>query len=240
MALYRPTIKIHYQKICFKMNSLLMDWNNIDTVLLDMDGTLLDLHFDNFFWLQHLPRRYSELHGIELTKARDNLQQRMASTQGTLNWYCTDFWSQQFDLDVVALKREVMALINERPQALDFLSALGSHGKQRILITNAHRDSIDIKFSVTAIESRLDEVISSHDYGYPKEDQLFWQQLQKNMPFDPSRTLFIDDSEPVLESAKKYGIAHLLCIDKPDSKYPARTCANFASIADFAQIINLD
>lgn len=221
------------------MNPLPADWNDIDTVLLDMDGTLLDLHFDNFFWLQHLPRRYSEQHGVELSQARHNLQQRMASTQGTLDWYCTDFWSQQFNLDVIDLKREVIHLVDERPQALNFLQTLGTLGKQRILITNAHRDSVDIKFAVTSIEPLLDTVISSHDYGYPKEHPLFWQHLQKNMPFDPSKTLFIDDSEPVLHSAKTYGIAHLLCIDKPDSQQPARPCSNFASIGDFDQILNL-
>ncbi len=221
------------------MNPLTTDWHNIDTVLLDMDGTLLDLHFDNFFWLHHLPKRYSEKHGLDPVEARFDLQQRMASRQGTLDWYCTDFWSEQFNVDVVDLKREVLHLVSERPQVLDFLSALGNQGKQRILITNAHRDSVDIKFSVTAIEPLLDLVISSHDYGYPKEDQLFWQQLQENMPFDPARTLFIDDSEPVLRSAKKYGIGHLLCIDKPDSQQQARESSDFPSITDFEQILNL-
>lgn len=222
------------------MNPLRTDWENIDTVLLDMDGTLLDLHFDNFFWLHHLPKRYSEQHGIDATTARLDLKQQMASRQGTLDWYCTDFWSDQLNIDIVDLKCEVLHLVNERPQVQDFLTALGAKGKQRILITNAHRDSVDIKFSVTGIEPLLDLVISSHDYGYPKEDQLFWQQLQANMPFDPARTLFIDDSEPVLRSAEKYGIAHLLCIDKPDSQQQARLSSDFPSIVDFEQILNLN
>ncbi|MCP4043692.1 MAG: haloacid dehalogenase, partial [Gammaproteobacteria bacterium] len=34
-----------------------INWNSIHTVLLDMDGTLLDLHFDNQFWLEHVPLR---------------------------------------------------------------------------------------------------------------------------------------------------------------------------------------
>ena len=32
-----------------------LDWTSIDTVLLDMDGTLLDLRFDNWFWQEHVP-----------------------------------------------------------------------------------------------------------------------------------------------------------------------------------------
>ena len=33
------------------------DWSCIEVVCLDMDGTVLDLHFDNLFWLEVLPRR---------------------------------------------------------------------------------------------------------------------------------------------------------------------------------------
>ena len=46
-----------------------LPWSDIDTVLLDMDGTLLDLHFDNHFWLEHLPQRYAELHGVSRAMA---------------------------------------------------------------------------------------------------------------------------------------------------------------------------
>ena len=28
---------------------------NVDLVLLDMDGTLLDLHYDSHFWLDYVP-----------------------------------------------------------------------------------------------------------------------------------------------------------------------------------------
>lgn len=215
------------------------NWDEVDTVLLDMDGTLLDLHFDSHFWMHHLPQRYSDKHGIPADQVIADLQQRLAARQGTLDWYCTDFWSRELDIDVVDLKREVKHLINERPQCLDFLRALGDRGKKRILITNAHRDSVDIKFAVTGIQALLDEVISSHDYGCPKEDQRFWQQLQQNMPFDPARTLFIDDSEPVLRSAQVYGIAHLLAIETPDSQQAPKTCFGIPAIQHFSQILNL-
>ena len=44
----------------------MINWHDIDTVLLDLDGTLLDLHFDNYFWCQHLPLCYARRHGIAL------------------------------------------------------------------------------------------------------------------------------------------------------------------------------
>lgn len=217
-----------------------LNWGDIDTVLLDMDGTLLDLHFDNFFWLHHLPKRYAEENNTSVAAVIDDMQQRMREHQGTLNWYCTDFWSREFNLDIIELKQEINHLIGERPFVRPFLETLGIHNKQRVLVTNAHRNSVAIKFALTGIESLLDSVISSHDYGQPKEDQRFWQQLQNSLDFDPARTLFIDDSEVVLESAQKYGIQHLLCIEQPDSQIEPRQSANFPMIDSFAQILSTD
>jgi putative hydrolase of the HAD superfamily len=217
-----------------------LNWRDIDTVLLDMDGTLLDLHFDTFFWMQHLPKRYAEQHNMSLEQVAEKLARRMSDFQGTLNWYCTDFWSAEFDLDILALKQEIDHLIGYRPHARSFLEALGTHNKQRVLVTNAHRDSVDLKFALTGIDAHLDSVISSHDYGQPKEDQRFWQQLQENINFDPKRTLFIDDSEPVLRSAEKFGIAHLLSIEEPDSQTARRQPSSFPMLDSFADLMTSD
>lgn len=217
-----------------------LDWQTIDTVLLDMDGTLLDLHFDSFFWLQHLPRRYSQLHNVPEDIAVADLHQQLIAKRGTLDWYCTDYWSRQLDVNIVELKREIQHLIGERPQTLAFLRVLGQMNKQRILVTNAHPDSIAIKFAVTDIEPLLDTVISSHNYGYPKEEQQFWQQLQSNIDFDPDRTLFIDDSEPVLNAARQYGIHYLLTIETPDSQQPSNPSNNYSALRNFEQILAID
>ena len=72
----------------------MFDWEDIDTVLLDMDGTLLDLHFDNHFWLEYVPQRYAEQHGISLDAAKQELMQRYRQVEGTLDWYCVDYWSR--------------------------------------------------------------------------------------------------------------------------------------------------
>lgn len=215
-----------------------LNWREIDTVLLDMDGTLLDLHFDNFFWLQHLPKRYAEENNTSIDLVIDDIRQLMRDHQGTLNWYCTDFWSRELNLDIIELKHEISHLIGERPFVRPFLKTLGQQNKQRVLVTNAHRSTLDIKFALTGINSLLDSVISSHDYGQPKEDQRFWQRLQASVGFDPERTVFIDDSEAILQSAQQYGIQHLLCIEKPDSKGESRCSENFAMIESFAQIFS--
>jgi putative hydrolase of the HAD superfamily len=215
----------------------MIDWRAIDTVLLDMDGTLLDLHFDNHFWQHHLPRRFAEHHGLDPEASVQDLHDRFAREQHRLQWYCTDYWSSQLGLDVVALKREVAHLIAERPGARAFLEQLGARGRRRILVTNAHRDSLNLKLSRTRIGAGLDRMISSHDYGMPKEDREFWRRLAAEVGFDAQRTLFIDDSEAVLEAARNHGIAHLLCISQPDSRRAHRERLRFPALADFADLL---
>ncbi len=210
-----------------------LPWNAIDTVLLDMDGTLLDLHFDNHFWLEHLPQRYAELHGISRQQADDELLPLFHAHAGQLNWYCTDFWSRELKLSVRELKREVAHLIALRPDADTFLAAIRAAGKRVVLITNAHRDSLSLKLERIELAPYFDRLISSHDYGFPKEDQQFWFALQQDFPFEPARSLFIDDSLPILRSARQYGIAHLLGVRQPDSRGTPKDTEEFAGVDSY-------
>lgn len=217
----------------------MIDWNAIDTVLLDMDGTLLDLNFDNFFWQHHLPARYAEQHDMAPEQALNLLYQLFEEKRSSIEWYCTDFWSKKLALDIPALKKEVQHLIAERPHVRQFLSALGESKRQRILITNAHRDSLNLKLEVTGIDDLLDTLISSHDFQVPKESSDFWVRLQDHIHFDPKRTLFIDDTEDMLHAAKTFGIRHLLCIKQPDSKQSARDDLTFPAINHFSDLLPL-
>ncbi len=212
-------------------------WSEIDTVLLDMDGTLLDLHFDNHFWLEYLPRRYAEHHGISRAMADLELQPLFEAHAGKLTWYCLDFWSAELKLSVSALKREVAHLIALKPDVDRFLAALRQTGKRVALITNAHRDSLSLKLEKVELAPWFDRLISSHDYGFPKEDQQFWFALQQDFPFDPARTLFIDDSLPILRSACRYGIAHLLGVRRPDSRQPPRDTAEFEAVETYRELL---
>lgn len=215
----------------------LLPWTEIDTVLLDMDGTLLDLHFDNHFWLQHLPQRYAELHGISRELADAELLPLFHAQAGQLNWYCTDFWSRELALPIRDLKREVAELIALRPDADTFLAAVRAAGKRVVLITNAHRDSLSLKLERIELAPYFDRLISSHDYGFPKESAQFWFALQQDFAFDPARSLFIDDSLPILRSARAYGIGHLLAVRQPDSRQAPKDTEEFAAVEDYRALI---
>jgi putative hydrolase of the HAD superfamily len=89
----------------------------------------------------------------------------------------------------------------------------------------------------TRIDAYFDSLISSHQVGLPKEHPDFWQGLQAIEPFDRQRTLFVDDSLPVLTSAQAYGIAHLLAVCNPDSRQPHKDCGDFMAITSFEQVM---
>ncbi|MEX6663816.1 GMP/IMP nucleotidase [Pseudomonas sp. W2-17] len=214
-----------------------LPWRDIDTVLLDMDGTLLDLHFDNHFWLEHLPKRYAEVHGVSLAMAQLELMPLFEKNAGTLNWYCTDFWSTELNLPVKDLKVEIAHLIALRPDAETFLTSLKQAGKRVIMITNAHRDSLSLKMERLELAPYFERLISSHDYGYPKEDPQFWDALQDDIKFDPARSLFIDDTLPILRSAGRYGIGHLLAVREPDSRKGPKDTEEFEAVEDYRALI---
>jgi 5'-nucleotidase len=221
-------------------NSTLFDWAAVDTVLLDMDGTLLDLRFDNYFWLELVPSAYANLNGLELDVARADLTPRFAAYQGRLEWYCTDHWSRELNLDIPALKTTARKHIAWLPGAKQFLQRLRYIGKRLLLVTNAHHDALAIKHAETLIGEHFDSLVSSHRYGYPKEHAEFWNSLHREHAFDPVRTLFIDDSLPVLRAARAHGIAHILAVTHPDTTQSVRECTEFAAIPRVAELLPID
>jgi len=214
-----------------------LNWHAIDTVLLDMDGTLLDLRFDNYFWQDLIPEQYAHARGIALSAARDELTPRFAAHYGQLNWYCTDFWSRELQLDVAALKHEARTRIGWLDGAEGFLRAVRAAGKRLLLVTNAHHDSLRIKAAQTGLTRHFDAAVSSHTYGYPKEYAAFWREFRREHSFDPARALFVDDSLSVLRAAREFGIAHVIAVTHPDSERPPRECTEFPSVARVADLM---
>lgn len=214
----------------------ILDWKQIDTVFLDMDGTLLDLYFDNHFWLEHLPQRFAENASMDIEEARAHLRQLYESRQGTLDWYCIDYWGDKLGLDILTLKEEVDHLIRMHPHVEEFLHLLRETGKTVALVTNAHPGTLAFKLERIPLADYFTHLVSSHEFGYPKESQQFWESLQKHLAFERDRTLFIDDSEAVLCSAREYGIGHLVAISHPDSQRPGQALDDFISISNFSEL----
>ncbi|QYJ87889.1 GMP/IMP nucleotidase [Shewanella mesophila] len=213
-------------------------WNKIDTVLLDMDGTLLDLHFDNHFWLSLVPQTLSHQKNLPIDRAKNLVEAAYDKVFGTLEWYCLDYWERELQLDIIALHRKVVDRIQMRQDSMPFLTALGEQGKSRILVTNAHPSSLALKLEHTDLAAGLDHMLSSHSTGYPKEAAQFWETLFTQYQLDPSRCLFIDDSEPILQAAQKAGVGYLLGIENPDSQKPLKIFNDFPAIADYHDLLD--
>lgn len=213
---------------------MILPWSEIETVFLDMDGTLLDLHFDNHFWLEYLPKRYGEVYGLSFEQAKEALFDLFAKKQGQLQWYCIDYWTDLLNLPVLQFKQDIAHLIRWRDYAEFFLKSINDMGKQVVLITNAHPKSLDLKMRKVNLAPWFSHIISSHKYHYPKEHQHFWQKLQEQVVFNVNTSLFIDDSVSVLRSAKQFGIKYLCAVHQPDSQQPPLEAKHeFATIKDY-------
>lgn len=214
-----------------------LPWSDIDTLLLDMDGTLLDLAFDNFFWLELVPAEYAGRRGLSIEQARVEVMSRYEPVVGTLPWYCLDHWTREFEIDLAALKHEHRHRICWLPGAEIFLAGARRLGKRLVLVTNAHRMTLGIKSSQTGVEAWMDSVVSSHDYGVEKEQPAFWQQLQGEQGIDPARSVLLEDSLAVLATAQQFGIAHTIAIRRPDSTRESRQIEDFAAVEGVANLV---
>ncbi|WP_448569425.1 GMP/IMP nucleotidase [Thalassotalea ganghwensis] len=215
----------------------MLDWSKITTVLLDMDGTILDLHYDNHFWLEYLPKRYSEMANMSFAQAQQNLVEHYERVQGTIAWYCLDYWAEQTKLPIVELKKEIAHLISLREDAKAFLIALKKSGRDIVLVTNAHPKSLSLKIERTQLDQYFDTLYSTHEFGVTKESQALWQKLQAHHGFAKERCLFVDDSPTILESAQRFGIGQLLAVANPDSKRPNQEITGFETVTDFTTLI---
>ena len=216
---------------------MIIDWNAIDTVLLDMDGTILDRHFDDHFWLEHVPLRWSERNHTTLAYAKEHLYALFRSQENTLNWTDLDYWSDRLKLDIPVLKKEIEHLIAVHPHVIDFLLFLKRNGKKVWLVTNAHSKTLDLKMRNTRIGHYFDGTICAHQVGVPKEDVQFWGKLQKFIPYDPEHTMLGEDSETNLATAACFSIRYLIYISRYSSRVEPRRSERFATIDYFNRLI---
>ena len=200
-----------------------IDWRSIDDVLLDMDGTLLDLHYDATFWLNNVHSIVANLTGEPEHVIQERFHRELKKHEGTLAWYCTDYWADFFGIDLIEAKQQLAHLIRFRPHAEQFLNVLNSLPLRTLIATNAHPDVIKLKLNVVPLEDMVDGIVSSHQYGVAKEHPDFWRALFDEYAINPDRALFMDDSSKVLDAADRAGVREVVEIRHPNLSEPPRS-----------------
>jgi putative hydrolase of the HAD superfamily len=206
-------------------------------VLLDMDGTLLDLRFDNWFWQELIPSRFAAANGLSEVETQGLLGPKFFEVRGTLQWYCIEYWTRELKLDIGSIKREALARVRFLPGAQEFLVKLKERGKRCVLVTNAHPETLAIKNEQVALTQYFDRCYSTHPFAAPKEDPAFWPRLAAEERFQPQRTLFVDDSLAVLNAARDFGIGWLCAVRRPDSGQPPQHTGEYAAVDGVAELM---
>ncbi len=210
---------------------------DISFVLLDMDGTLLDKYFDDYFWEHLVPEKYADKHGITFGKAKEALLAQYRSHEETLNWTDVDFWSRELGLDILALKEQIRHLIEIHPHVRDFLKLMMSRKKKVYIVTNAHDKVLDLKLRKTEIGKYLTGAITSTHIGFPKERIEFWRKAEEKLGFTRENTLFVDDTLAVLNTARKYGIKYVVYKARGNSKADPGYSPDFTTVMDFDELM---
>ncbi len=220
------------------MTALPVNWTDIDDVLLDMDGTLLDRHFDNHFFEEELPRRYAALQGLPLDQARERLMAMYRSVEGELAWTDLHYWTERVGIDVVALHKELDHMIGFLPGAEEFLRHLRRLGKRITIVTNAHAAGVALKAAKTGLDRHVDRIVDAFEVGYLKMRPEYWPTCQRLLGFDPARSLYMDDDEGCLIAAREFGVAHLIHSAKSSSQLPPAPLPAFRSVTGFSALLN--
>ena len=216
---------------------LSIPFKDITCVLLDMDGTLLDRYFDDYFWEHLVPESYAEKHKITFGKAKEELFKKYKAHEGTLNWTDIDFWSQELGLDIMALKEQIRHLVEVHPHVENFLKMLKTRKIKTFIVTNAHYKVLDMKLKKTDLGKYLTGAITSFEIGFPKEKIEFWKKAQQNLHFDKEKTILVDDTLKVLETAQRFGIKYLIYKAISNSKVKPSPSAEFMTILDFSYLM---
>jgi putative hydrolase of the HAD superfamily len=211
-------------------------WGDVDTLLLDMDGTVLDLAFDNYFWLELLPLQVAQTRAMSIEAAKEHMQAHTARVLGTLQWYCIDHWSEQLNVDVAAIKHANRHRIAYLPGALEFLRNARRYALRIIVVTNAHPRTLAIKLRQTHLDRYVDDVFSSHDLGHPKESAEFWPRFERAAALAGERAVLVDDSASVVAAGAAHGLAGVVTITRPDSSQPQRHIEGGHAVAALADL----
>jgi HAD superfamily hydrolase (TIGR01509 family) len=214
------------------------DWDAIDTVCLDLDGTLLDQAYDNHIWRDLVPEHFAIRHGLPLETARERVVRHYEDHHGTLQAYSLEYWADLCGVDLFELHRQEQARIDWLDGAADFLAQLRAMPKRLVLLTNSHPFALELKHAKTRVLDYFHEAASSQEFGAPKEDQQFWVRAREKFGFDPERSLFADDNLRMLRAAEKAGMRWIYGVRISDTRWPPLSHDHYPAVDRVRELLD--
>ncbi|MCH1416878.1 MAG: HAD-IA family hydrolase [Gammaproteobacteria bacterium] len=168
---------------------------DIECMLVDMDGVILDNTYDNNFWQNQIPGVISKNKNISFEDAKRLAVQIFNYKKNTKDWYDVDYWSNMLNVDIEAEKRSSISF--DRIQLYEGVTKTLNKLKDNfrlILITNAHRKTLNIKLEKYDLSPYFENMICAHELHYVKENIQLWYMLKSRFKLDYTKTLLIEDT----------------------------------------------
>ena len=160
-----------------------------------MDGVILDNTYDNNFWQNQIPAVLAEKKGWSFEDAKRLAVQIFNYKKNTMDWYDLDYWSNMLNIDIEEQKRlpESYDKIKLYDGVFDILKKI-KKDRKIILITNAHRKTLNIKLKKYDLSPYFDDMVCAHELHYVKEDIQLWYLLRSKYQLDFKKTILIEDT----------------------------------------------
>lgn len=209
--------------------------------MFDMDGTLLDLAYDDLIWNHKLPERHAAMNACTLEQSHATLHDFYENHKHTLSWYSSSFWTSKVGVNTLALQYDYKKNIQPRSGCFELLEILKQRGYKCWIVTNADCAGLKLKLENINLRPYFEVIVSSEEIGHAKEFIEFWQILQNMHPFNPKNVVLIDDTAKVLNGAALFGIESLITISQPSSNKVAKNALEleYPTINDLTELVEI-
>ena len=207
-------------------------------MLVDMDGVILDNTYDNNFWQNQIPGVISKNKNISFEDAKRLAVQIFNYKKNTKDWYDVDYWSNMLNVDIEAEKRSSISF--DRIQLYEGVTKTLNKLKDNfrlILITNAHRKTLNIKLEKYDLNPYFENMICAHELHYVKENIQLWYMLKSRFKLDYTKTLLIEDTINNIKVGLSAGISQAVYLGD-ESYEDSKKILKLSSINDIFPAFN--
>jgi len=207
-------------------------------MLVDMDGVILDNTYDNNFWQNQIPGVISKNKNISFEDAKRLAVQIFNYKKNTKDWYDVDYWSNMLNVDIEAEKRSSISF--DRIQLYEGVTETLNKLKNNfilILITNAHRKTLNIKLEKYDLNPYFENMICAHELHYVKENIQLWYMLKSRFKLDYTKTLLIEDTINNIKVGLSAGISQAVYLGD-ESYEDSKKILKLSSINDIFPAFN--